>query len=130
MYNARMFGVHSIALVIAALVAGCTNTTTTAPSTTAPGSTNSSLVSVASSPPTFIVNVAGTINVTLTGNPTKTSSIKVDFGDSSPAVTMSAIVSAAFPHTYTKSGTYKVTATVTMSDNSVVSSTSEVSVLP
>jgi hypothetical protein len=54
----------------------------------------------------------------------------MDFGDQSPAVTMSAVSSAAFPHAYAKLGTFKVNATVTMPDGSVVMAAADVSVLP
>ena len=74
--------------------------------------------------------MTGEIDVKLAGNPTKTSTIKVDFGDLSPAATMSAVSSAVFPHAYSKTGTFKVSATVTMPDGSVASNGAEVSVLP
>jgi hypothetical protein len=81
-------------------------------------------------PPTFVLGVPGDIDVTLTGNPTRTSTIKVDFGDQSPAVTMSAVSSALFPHIYSRLGTFTVNATVTMPDGSVVTKAADVSVLP
>jgi len=87
-------------------------------------------VSVTSTPPTFFLGMTGEIDVKLAGNPTKTSTIKVDFGDLSAAATMSAVSSAVFPHAYAKTGTFKVTATVTMPDGSVASNGAEVSVLP
>ena len=127
---ARKTGVHVIALAAAALLAGCTSSSATAPGTTTPTSTPSSLVSVTSTPPTFFLGMTGDIDVKLTGNPTKTSTIKVDFGDQSAAVTMSAVSSAMFPHAYSKTGTFKVTVTVTMPNGSVVTTTADVSVLP
>jgi PKD repeat protein len=81
-------------------------------------------------PPTFVLGVPGNIDVTITGNPTRTSTIKVDFGDQSAAVTMSAVSSAVFPHAYSKLGTFTVNVTVTMPDGSVVTKTADVSVLP
>ena len=78
----------------------------------------------------IFLGMTGNIDVKLAGNPTKTSTIKVDFGDLSPAATMSAVSSAVFPHAYSKTGTFKVSATVTMPDGSVVSNAAEVSVLP
>ena len=114
-----------------ALVEGCTSSSPTAPGTTTTATgTPSSLVSVTSTPPTFFLGMTGNIDVKLAGNPTKTSTIKVDFGDLSPAATMSAVSSAVFPHAYSKTGTFKVSATVTMPDGSVVTTTAEVSVLP
>jgi hypothetical protein len=127
---ARKSGGLVIALATAALLAGCTSSSATAPGTTTPASTPSSLVSVTSTPPTFVLGLTGDIDVKLTGNPTKTSTIKVDFGDLSAAVTMSSVSSAVFPHAYSKTGTFKVTVTVTMPDGSVVTTTAEVSVLP
>ena len=127
---ARKLGVHVIALATAGLLAGCSSSSTTAPSTTTPTSTGSSLISVTSMPPTFVLGVPGDIDVTLTGNPTKTSTIKVDFGDQSAAVTMSAVSSALFPHAYARLGTFTVNVTVTMPDGSVVTKTADVSVLP
>jgi hypothetical protein len=123
-------GVLVIVLATAALHSGCSSSSTTAPSTTTPTSTNSSLISVTSTPPTFVLGFSGNIDVTITGNPTKTSTIKVDFGDQSAAVTMSAVSSAVFPHTYSKLGTFTVTVTVTMPDGSVAARTADVSVLP
>ena len=87
-------------------------------------------MSVTSTPSTLFLGIAGDINVKLAGSPTKTSTIKVDFGDLSPAATMSAVSSAVFPHAYSKTGTFKVNATVTMPDGSVASNGAEVSVLP
>jgi PKD repeat protein len=81
-------------------------------------------------PPTFVLGVPGDIDVTLTGNPTRTSTIKVDFGDQSAAATMSAVSSALFPHTYSRLGTFTVNVTVTMPDGSVVTKAADVSVLP
>jgi PKD repeat protein len=81
-------------------------------------------------PPTFVLGVTGDIDVTLSGNPTKSSTIKVDFGDQSAAVTMSAVSSAVFPHAYSKLGTFTVNVTVTMPDGSVAAKTANVSVLP
>jgi len=119
------------AFATGALVAGCTSSSPTAPGTTTTATgTPSSLVSVTSTPPTFFLGMTGNIDVKLAGNPTKTSTIKVDFGDLSPAATMSAVSSAVFPHAYSKTGTFKVSATVTMPDGSVVSNAAEVSVLP
>jgi PKD repeat protein len=77
-----------------------------------------------------VLGLTGNIDVKLAGNPTKTSTIKVDFGDLSTAATMSAVSSAVFPHTYSKTGTFKVNVTVTMPDGSVLTATAEVSVLP
>ena len=127
---ARKLAVHVIALATAALLAGCASSSATAPGTTTPTSTTSSLVSVTSTPPTFVLGVTGDIDVKLTGNPTKTSTIKVDFGDLSAAVTMSAVISAVFPHAYSKTGTFKVNVTVTIPDGTVVTTTADVSVLP
>lgn len=106
------------------LAAGCSSAGLTP---TTPTTTNS--VTITASPPTFIVGVAGNINVKLAGSPTKTSSFKLDFGDQSSA-TLSAVTSAEFAHSYAATGTFKVTATVTGSDGSVASGAAEVSVLP
>jgi PKD repeat protein len=81
-------------------------------------------------PPTFVLGVTGDIDVTLAGNPTKTSTIKVDFGDQSAPVTTSAVSNALFPHAYSRLGTFTVNVTVTMPDGSVVTKTADVSVLP
>jgi hypothetical protein len=126
---ARKSGVHVVALATAALLSGCTSSSTTAPSTTT-ATTSSSLLSITSMPPTFVLGVPGNIDVTITGNPTRTSTIKVDFGDQSAAVTMSAVSSALFPHAYSRLGTFTVNVTVTMPDGSVVTKTADVSVLP
>jgi hypothetical protein len=117
------------ALTTGALISGCTSSSATAPGTTTATSTPSSLVSVTSTPPTFVLGLTGNIDVKLAGNPTKTSTIKVDFGDLS-TMTISAVSSAVFPHAYSKTGTFKVNVTVTMPDGSVVTATAEVSVLP
>ena len=127
---ARKSGIYVIALATAGLLAGCSSSSTTAPSTTTPTSTNSSLISVTSTPPTFVLGVIGNIDVTLTGNLTKTSSIKMDFGDQLLVVIMSVVSSAVFPHAYSKLGTFTVNVTVTMPDGSVVTKTADVSVLP
>jgi hypothetical protein len=130
MYVARRVTVLVLAVAAAAAVIGCSQNSTTAPSTTTTTTTGSSLVSVASSSPNFVVGISGSITVKLAGSPTKSSSIKMDFGDSSATVTMSAVSVAEFPHIYTRSGTFNVTATVTEPDNSVATGTGEVSVLP
>ncbi len=122
--------VITLAALAGALLAGCTGSSPTAPGTTTSTSTPSSLVSVASTPPTFVLGLTGDIDVKIGGNPTKTSTIKVDFGDLSAAATMSAVSSAVFPHAYSKTGTFRVNATVTMPDGSVASNGAEVSVLP
>ncbi len=129
MHVARRVTVLVLAVAAAAAVIGCSQNSTTAPSTTTT-TTGSSLVSVASSSPNFVVGISGSITVKLAGSPTKSSSIKMDFGDSSATVTMTAVSVAEFPHVYTRSGTFNVTATVTEPDNSVATGTGEVSVLP
>jgi hypothetical protein len=120
----RQPGVVLIAAV-ALLAAGCSSAGLTPTTPT----TGASTVTITASPPTFIVGVSGTIEVKLAGSPTKTSTFKMDFGDQTSA-TLSGVASAAFPHTYASTGTFKVTATVTASDGSVSTGTAEMSALP
>jgi len=129
MCAARRAGVVFTIMAAVALV-GCTQSTT-APSTTTTTSSSASSggVTVTASPPTFSIGIAGVIDVKLPGSPTKASTIKVDFGDST-TMTSSAVSDAQFQHAYLKTGTFKVNATVTMPDGSIVTAATEVSVLP
>jgi hypothetical protein len=122
-------GIWFIMVVATLSFAACTQNTTTAPSTTTPSGNNTGLVTVTSSPPTFVVGIAGNIDVKLAGTPTKASSIKMDFGDQSSA-TMSAITSATFTHAYSRAGTFGLNVSVIEPDGSVVTATAEISVLP
>jgi hypothetical protein len=112
-------------VAVACWAAGCSSAGLTPTTPT----TGTSTVTITASPPTFIVGVSGTIDVKLAGSPTKTSTFKMDFGDQTSA-TLSGVSSAAFPHAYTTTGTFKVTATVTASDGSISTGTAEVSALP
>jgi hypothetical protein len=121
----KQLDVFLMIVAAAVLAAGCSSAGLTPTTPT----TGASTVTITASPPSFIVGVSGTIDVKLAGSPTKTSTFKLDFGDNTSA-TLSAVSSAAFPHTYATTGTFKVTATITASDGSVSTGTAEVSALP